>query len=106
MQGRTAFEKGGKHKKLRKYFATFQNQLMCLLAQREIFRKTAVKSTIFELQQSFLHIFGVAQNFQFNDGGFMSQKGDPPSFRPCEATPFWLCEAARCGLNSEHITPD
>ena len=44
-----------------------------MLAQREIFRKTAVKSTIFELQQSFLHIFGVAQNFQFNDGGFMSQ---------------------------------
>ena len=35
----------------------------------------AVKSTIFELQQSFLHIFGVAQNFWFNGGGFMSQKG-------------------------------
>ena len=48
---------------------------MYLLAQREIFRKMAVKSTIFELQQSFLHIFGVAQNFQFNGGGFMSQKG-------------------------------
>merc|ERR1712105_70801 len=26
----------------------------------------AVKSTIFEIQQSFLHIFGVAQNFQLN----------------------------------------
>ena len=32
----------------------------------------AVKSTIFELHQSFLHIFEVAQNFQFNGGGFMS----------------------------------
>ena len=39
-----------------------------MLAQKEIFRKMAVKSTIFELQQSFLHIFGVTQNFQFNGG--------------------------------------
>ena len=53
--------------------------------QREIFRKMAVKSTIFELQQSFLHIFGVAQNFQFNGGCFMSQKGGggrPPPLYP------------------------
>ena len=79
----TAFEKGGgEHEKLRKHFATFLNQLTCLLAQREIFRKTAVKSTIFELQQSFLHIFGVAQNFQFNGGCFMSQKEDPPVSGP------------------------
>ena len=27
------------------------------------------------LQQSFLHIFGVAQNFQLNGEGFMAQKG-------------------------------
>ena len=39
-----------------------------MLAQREIFTKLAIKSTIFELQQSYLHIFGVAQNFQFNGG--------------------------------------
>ena len=31
-------------------------------AARKI-QKTDVNSTIFELQQSFLHIFGVAQNF-------------------------------------------
>ena len=36
----------------------------------------AVKSTILEIQQSFLHIFGVAQKIQFNGGGFMSQKGE------------------------------
>ena len=39
-----------------------------MLAQREIFAKFAIKSTICELQQSYLHIFGVAQNFQFNGG--------------------------------------
>ena len=43
-----------------------------MLAQREIFAKFAIKSTICELQQSYLHIFGVAQNFQFNGG---AQKG-------------------------------
>ena len=34
-----------------------------------------LKSTIFELQQRFLHIFGVELNFQFNGGSFMAQKG-------------------------------
>ena len=32
------------------------------------FRKKVVKSTIFELEQSFKHIFGVAENFWFNGG--------------------------------------
>ena len=45
------------------------------------FLKIAVKSTIFELQQSFLHIFGVAQNFQFNGGGAQSRIPlSPPTF--------------------------
>ena len=30
---------------------------------RAVFGKTALESTVFELQTSFLHIFGVAQNF-------------------------------------------
>lgn len=30
--------------------------------------KIAIKSTIFELQKSYLHIFGVAQNFRINGG--------------------------------------
>ena len=47
----------GEHEKLRKYFATFENRLTRMPAQRELFRKTAVKSTIFELQQSFFYIF-------------------------------------------------
>ena len=50
------------------------------------FWKKAVKSTIFVLQQSFLHIFGVAQNFQLNGEGLMAQKGGgvrPPWLRPC-----------------------
>ena len=57
---------------------------MYVLVQRENFRKMTVKSTIFELQKSFLYIFGVAQNFQFNGGDFMSHKrgigGGDPSF--------------------------
>ena len=50
------------------------------------FRKKAVKSTIFELQQSFLYNFGVAENFWFNGGGFISQKkegGRPPRSPLC-----------------------
>ena len=51
-----------------------------------IFEKNAVKSTIFVLQQSFLHIFGVAQNFQLIGEGFMAQKGGaaapPPGYGP------------------------
>ena len=53
------------------YKSLFLKVFIIFLAQQEKFEKTAVKSTIFELQQSFLHIFGVAQNFRF-----MSQKGD------------------------------
>ena len=49
-------------------FHDITKQNICMLAQREIFAKFAIKSTICELQQSYLHIFGVAQNFQFNDG--------------------------------------
>ena len=55
--GYSVRKRGGETEKLRKHFATFQNYLTRLLAQREIFRKMVVKSTIFELQQSFLHIF-------------------------------------------------
>ena len=40
----------------------------------KIFWKKALKFTILELQQSFLDIFGVAQNFWFNDGDFIAQK--------------------------------
>ena len=42
---------------------------------KNTFRKNAVKSTILVLEQSFLHIFGVAQNFQLNGEGSMAQKG-------------------------------
>ena len=41
------------------------------------FRKKVVKSTIFELEQSFKHIFGVAENFWFN-GGVKKGGGRPP----------------------------
>ena len=38
------------------------------------------------LQQSFLHIFGVAQNFQLNGEGLMAKKGGggdaPPGYVP------------------------
>ena len=34
-----------------------------LLTQQDFFEKKALKSTILELQQSLLDIFGVAQNF-------------------------------------------
>ena len=44
--------------------------------------KKSVKSTIFELQQSFLHIFGVAQNFWFNGGGVIGQKGGGAAAAP------------------------
>ena len=40
------------------------------------FRKKVVKSTIFELEQSFKHIFGVAENFWFNGG--VKKGGAPP----------------------------
>ena len=63
-----------------------------MLAQREIFGKMAVKSTIFELQQSFLHIFGVAQNFQFNGGGFKSQKGGEAADPPPVSAPDIKCK--------------
>ena len=46
-----------------------------LFAQQDFFWKKALKSTIFKLQQSFLDIFGVAQNFWFNGGGFIAPKG-------------------------------
>jgi len=51
-----------------------------VLAQQENFEK-AIKSTIFELQQIFKNIFGVAHNFWFNGGDFIAQKrgsGDRP----------------------------
>ena len=38
------------------------------------FWKKALKSKIFKLQQSFLFIFGVAQNFWLNRGCFLAQK--------------------------------
>ena len=37
-----------------------------------------------ELQQSFLDIFGVAQNFWFNGGGFIAQKGGGADAHPLE----------------------
>ena len=79
----------------------------CFLSKNE---EKAIKSSIFELQQSFWHIFGVAQNFWFNGGGFMSQKGGgnrppPPVHRPeslkaahdqcresCSASMQWMWE--------------
>ena len=50
--------------------------LVCkfLFAQQDFFEKKALKSTILELQQSFLDIFGVAQNFWVNGGGLIAQK--------------------------------
>ena len=68
-----ASEKGGgaKTKKLRKRFAT----LYVYDCAARNFEKKAVKSTIFKLEQSFLHIFGVAQNFQLNGGGFWLKRG-------------------------------
>ena len=53
------------------------------------FGKFAIKSTIFELQKSYLHIFGVAQNFQFN-GGAQKRGGwlpppPPPLYKPLES---------------------
>ena len=41
----------------------FESEGGTLLTKIRKFRKKAVKSTIFKLQGSFLHIFGVAQNF-------------------------------------------
>ena len=40
-----------------------------------LLRPKAVKSTIFKLEQSFLHIFEVAQNFQLNGRGCLAEKG-------------------------------
>ena len=59
LQGRIQRPKkgGGEIEKLGNHFATLQNQLMCMFAQRDFFGKMAVKSTFFELQHSFLHIF-------------------------------------------------
>ena len=74
---------GGENEKVHKRFVTLPNQMMlssfgCIPFFKKIvtikivevfaraarnFRKKSVKSTIFELQQSFLYIFGVAQNF-------------------------------------------
>ena len=62
-------------------FHDITKQNICMLMQREIFGKFAIKSTIFELQQSYLHIFGEAQNFQFN--GVAQKRGGavaPPPF--------------------------
>ena len=59
-------------------FHDITKQNICMLAQREIFAKFAIKSTICELQQSYLHIFGVAQNFQFNDGAQKRGGGGRP----------------------------
>ena len=53
-----------------------------MLVQREIFKKMVIKSTIFELQQSYLHIFGVAQNFQFNGGALKGGGRSPPLNTP------------------------
>ena len=47
------------------------------------FEKKAVKSTIFKLEQSFLHIFGVAQNFQLNGGGCLAQRGGGRKPKKC-----------------------
>ena len=49
---------------MRKRFATLK-----VYARARNFEKKAVKSTIFKLEQSFLHIFGVAQNFKLNGVG-------------------------------------
>ena len=84
---------GGETEKVCICFATLLNIVVHTIyfflsiacAARNFFKK-AVKSTIFELQQSFLYIFGVAQNFWLNGGGFMAQKGGvgdrPPSHPP------------------------
>ena len=68
-------------------FHDITKQNICMLAQREIFAKFAIKSTIFELQQSYLHIFGVAQNFQFN-GGAQKRGGAVAPPRSPLYTPF------------------
>ena len=69
--GSSVLKKGvAKTKKLRKRFATLQ---VYDRAARN-FEKKAVKSTIFKLEQSFLHIFGVAQNFQLNGRGCLAEK--------------------------------
>ena len=54
--------------------------------------KMVVKFTIFELQQSYFHIFGVAQNFQLNGrapkrGGGGPPPPPPPYTRPCLPLP-------------------
>ena len=59
-----------KTKKLHKHFATLQ--VYDRTARN--FEKKGVKSTILKLEQKFLHIFGVAQNFQLNAGGCLAQK--------------------------------
>ena len=61
-------KKGGARMKNCLTFHDITKQNICMLVQREIFAKFAIKSTIFELQQSYLHIFGVARNFQLNGG--------------------------------------
>ena len=63
-QGRSQrFKKGGGDtKKVRMLLHDIIEKVHMLLAQREIFEKSR-KSTIFVLQQSFVHIFGVEQNF-------------------------------------------
>ena len=59
-------------------FHDITKQNISMLTQIEIFAKFAIKSTIFELQQSYLHIFGVAQNFQFNGGAQKMGEAAPP----------------------------
>ena len=65
------------------------------------FWKKAVKSTFFVLQQSFLHIFGVAQNFQLNGEGLMAQKGgggDRPPLATALLGMVWFDVLKKIGL--------
>ena len=71
-----------------------------LLAQREIFEK-GPKIHIFVLQQSFLYIFGVAQNFQLNGEGLMAQKGgggDAPPLATALLGMVWFDVLKKIGL--------
>ena len=86
-------KKGGAGMKNCLTFHDITKQNICMLTQQDFFfAKFATKSTICELQQSYLHTFGVAQNFQFNGGGFMSQKGGGATSPPPVSGPVLLCQ--------------
>ena len=50
-----------------------------LLAQRQTFKKGLKIHNFCATTKFFLHIFGVAQNFQLNGEGFKAQKGGATS---------------------------